>query len=58
MSNSLFIRSNFLGAKNCLSGGIQGDLFFYETTWSNGEFIQGPTSATYHWRGESREGEF
>jgi uncharacterized protein YjbI with pentapeptide repeats len=58
MSNSLFIGSNFLGAKNCLSGCIQGDLFFYETTWSNGEFIPGPTSATGHWRGEIREGEF
>jgi uncharacterized protein YjbI with pentapeptide repeats len=58
MSNSLFIGSNFLGAKNCLSGGIQGDLFFYKTTWSNGEFIAGPTSATSHWRGEIREGEF
>ncbi|MEG4999624.1 pentapeptide repeat-containing protein [Microcoleus sp. B4-D4] len=58
MSYSLFIRSNFLGAKNCLSGGIQGDLLFYETTWSNGEFIAGPINATEHWRGEIREGEF
>ncbi|XZN92613.1 MAG: pentapeptide repeat-containing protein [Microcoleus sp.] len=58
MSNSLFIRSNFLGAKNCLSGGIQGDVFFYQTTWTDGEFIQGPTSATQHWRGETIEGEF
>ena len=58
MSNSLFIGSNFLGAKDCLSGGIQGDLFFYETTWTDGEFIPGPTSATEHWRGESIECEF
>ncbi|MEG4303605.1 pentapeptide repeat-containing protein [Microcoleus sp. D3_18a_C4] len=58
MSYSQFIGSNFLGAKNCLSGGLQGDVFFYETTWSDGEFIQGPTSAISHWRGEIREGEF
>jgi uncharacterized protein YjbI with pentapeptide repeats len=58
MSNSLFIGSNFLAAKDCLSGGIQGDLFFYETTWINGEFIPDPTSATEHWRGETIEGEF
>ncbi len=58
MSNSLFIGSNFLGATDCLSGGIQGNLFFYNTTWSNGEFIPGPTTATEHWRGEVREGEF
>ncbi|MEG5036600.1 pentapeptide repeat-containing protein [Microcoleus sp. AT3-D2] len=58
MSYSQFIRSNFLGAKNCLSGGIQGDLFFYQTTWSDGEFIPGPINATEYWRGEIREGEF
>lgn len=58
MSYSLFIGSNFLGAKHCLSGGLQGDVLFYETTWCTGEFIQGPTSAISHWRGEIREGEF
>ncbi|MEG3840581.1 pentapeptide repeat-containing protein [Microcoleus sp. herbarium14] len=58
MSNASFIGSNLLGAKNCLSGGIQEDLFFYQTTWSNGEFIAGPINATSHWRGEIREGEF
>ncbi|MEG4943066.1 pentapeptide repeat-containing protein [Microcoleus sp. F4-D5] len=58
MSYSQFIGSNFLGAKNCLSGGLQEDVFFYQTTWTDGEFIQGPTSATYHWPGEIREGEF
>lgn len=58
MSYSQFIGSNFLGAKNCLSGGLQGDVFFYNTTWSNGEFIAGPINATSHWRGEIREGEF
>ncbi|MEG4483702.1 pentapeptide repeat-containing protein [Microcoleus sp. D2_18a_B4] len=58
MSYSQFIGSNFSGAKNCLSGGLQGDVFFYQTTWTDGEFIQGPTSAISHWRGEIREGEF
>jgi len=56
ISNSLFIGSNLQGAGVC--GGIQGDIFFYETTWINGEFIPGPTSATEHWRRESIEGEF
>ncbi len=58
MSYSLFVGSNFLGATNCLSGGIQSDVFFYQTTWTNGEFIKGPINATEHWRGEIREGEF
>jgi uncharacterized protein YjbI with pentapeptide repeats len=58
MSNASFIGSNLLGAKNCLSGGVQGDIFFYQTTWSNGEFIAGPINATSHWRGETREGDF
>ena len=49
MSYSIFIGSNFLGAKNCI-GGSEGDLFFYETTWTDGEFIPGLTSATEHWR--------
>lgn len=52
ISNSLFIGSNFLGAKNCLSGGIQEDLFFYETTWTDGEFIRGPITDLEHWCGE------
>jgi len=56
MSYSQFIGSNLLEARVC--GGIQGDIFFYETTWINGEFIPGPTSAISHWRGEIREGEF
>ncbi|MEG3923816.1 pentapeptide repeat-containing protein [Microcoleus sp. T3_D1] len=56
ISYSQFIGSNLLEARVC--GGIQGDIFFYETTWSDGEFIQGPTSAISHWRGEIREGEF
>jgi uncharacterized protein YjbI with pentapeptide repeats len=51
MSNSLFIGSNFLGAKNCIAG-TEGDLFFYETTWTDGEFIPGPISDLEHWRGE------
>ena len=55
MSNSLFIGSNFLGSKDCLSAGIQGDLFFYETTWTDGKFIPGSTSATEHWRREFRD---
>ncbi len=58
MSYSLFVGSNFSGATNCLSGGLQGDVFFYQTTWCTGEFIQGPIGAIYHWRGETREGDF
>jgi uncharacterized protein YjbI with pentapeptide repeats len=51
MSYSIFIGSNFLGAKNCIAG-TEGDLFFYETTWTDGEFIPGPISDIEHWRGE------
>ncbi|MEG3940246.1 pentapeptide repeat-containing protein [Microcoleus sp. S36b_A3] len=56
ISYSKFIGSNLLGARVC--GAIQGDIFFYNTTWSNGEFIPGPINATEHWRGEFREGKF
>jgi len=51
MSNSLFIGSNFLGAKNCIAG-TEGDLFFYDTTWTDGEFIPGLISDIEHWSGE------
>ena len=48
ISNSLFIGSNFLEAQVC--GSIQDDIFFYDTTWVNGEFIPGLTSAIEHGR--------
>jgi uncharacterized protein YjbI with pentapeptide repeats len=48
ISNSLFIGNNLQGARVC--GGIQEDIFFYETTWIDGEFIPGLTSATEHSR--------
>jgi uncharacterized protein YjbI with pentapeptide repeats len=51
MSNSIFIGSNFLEAKNCIAG-TEGNLFFYETTWTDGEFIPGPISDLEHWPGE------